>query len=62
MSEKYTGTKTDWANTFKIALKTELATLDKLNEANHLALENGQITMEHFQAAAQVLVNEIMKR
>lgn len=36
--------------------------LDDLNSANHYALEQGQITLEEFQAAARVLANEILKR
>ena len=36
--------------------------LDELNSANHYALEQGQITLEEFQAAARVLAKEILKR
>ena len=36
--------------------------IDELNDANHYALEQGQITLQQFQAAARVLAKEILKR
>ena len=32
------------------------------NEANHLALERGMITLDHFRAGARILVQEIINR
>ena len=58
----YTGTPTEWAYAIKITLKSKLATLEELNQTNHLALEHKAITLEHFQKAAQVLAAEILKR
>ena len=36
--------------------------LEHLNQANHVAFDLGIITMAHFQAAAEVLKAEILKR
>ena len=35
---------------------------EELNAANHLALEQGRITMKEFQEAAWVLAQTILKR
>lgn len=55
------GTPAQYAEAFKTMLKIG-TDLDTLNKANHIGLENKQITMEHFQAAARVLAEEILKR
>ena len=36
--------------------------LEELNDANHLALKEGRISLQEFQEAARVLVKERMKR
>lgn len=64
MGQKLTGklgTPAEYADAFRTMLKIGID-LDELNKANHIGLENKQITMEHFQAAARVLAEEILKR
>lgn len=55
------GTPAEYAEAFKtlLAIGTDL---EALNRANHEGLEKKLISMEHFQAAAQVLAAEILKR
>lgn len=55
------GTPAEYAAAFKKAIAGG-DDLEKLNQANHIALDRGLITMEHFQAAAKVLAVEILKR
>ena len=55
------GTPEQYAESFKTMLKIG-ADLNTLNTANHFGLENKLISMEHFQAAARVLAEEILKR
>lgn len=52
---------TTYAKAMEILVKRG-DSLDELNSANHYALEQGQITLEEFQAAARVLAKEILKR
>ena len=52
---------TTYAKAMEILVKRG-DSIDELNDANHYALEQGQITLEEFQAAARVLVKEILKR
>ena len=52
---------TTYAKAMEILVKCG-DSLDELNSANHYALEQGQITLEEFQAAARVLAKEILKR
>ena len=52
---------TTYAKAMEILVKRG-DSIDELNDANHYALEQGQITMEEFQAAARVLAKEILKR
>ena len=52
---------TTYAKAMEILVKRG-DSIDELNDANHYALEQGQITREEFQAAAQVLAKEILKR
>lgn len=52
---------TTYAKAMEILVKRG-DSIDELNDANHYALEQGQITLEEFQAAARVLAKEIMKR
>ena len=52
---------TTYAKAIEILVKRG-DSIDELNDANHYALEQGQITLEEFQAAARVLAKEIMKR
>ena len=64
MGQKITGklgTPAEYAAAYKalIRMGTDLETL---NRANHAGLETKSITMAHFQAAARVLAEEIMKR
>ena len=56
------GTPAEYAKATKMMLRTGCATPDELNEANHMALEKKLITLAHFQAAARVLAEEIMRR
>ena len=51
-----------YAEAYRVLLKGGSRTLDELNDANHLALEKKEITLEQFQAAARVLAREILKR
>lgn len=51
----------EYAEAYRIMLNIG-TDLDLLNKANHIGLEKKQITMEHFQAAAKVLAEEILKR
>lgn len=64
MGQQLTGklaTPAEYAEAFKAML--EIGTdLDLLNKANHVGLEKKQITLAHFQAAARVLAEEILKR
>lgn len=55
------GTPAEYAEAFKMMLKlgTDITTL---NKANHIGLENGSITFEHFDAAAHVLADEFLAR
>ena len=55
------GTPEQYAAAFK-RLLGEGWELERLNKGNHVALENGYITMEYFKAAAEVLKAEILKR
>ena len=55
------GTPEQYAEAFKTMLNIG-TDLDTLNRANHIGLEKNLITMEHFQAAAKVLAEEILKR
>lgn len=55
------GTPAQYAEAFKAMLNTG-TDINALNKATHIGLENKQITMEHFQAAARVLAEEILKR
>ena len=52
---------TTYAKAMEILVKRG-DSIDELNDANHYALEKGQITLEEFQAAARVLAKEILKR
>lgn len=52
---------TTYAKAMEILVKRG-DSIDELNDANHYALEQGKITLEEFQAAARVLVKEILKR
>ena len=52
---------TTYAKAMEILVKRG-DSIDELNDANHYALEQGQITLEEFQEAARVLVKEILKR
>ena len=64
MGKELTGTletPAQYAEAFKAMLKIG-TDLDTLNKANHIGLENKLITMEHFQAAARVLAEEILRR
>lgn len=56
------GTPSEYAKATKMMIKSGCCTLDDLNAANHMALEQGMITLEHFQAAARILVAELMKQ
>lgn len=51
--------KTEYIKAIKMMLKSE--GMEATNTANHLALENGLITLDTFQAAARVLVKEFLK-
>lgn len=55
------GTPKEYAAAMKIMIEAGQE-LETLNRANHAALASGQITLAHFQAAAQVLAAEILKR
>lgn len=64
MGQELTGTlgnPAQYAEAFKAMLKIG-TDLNTLNTANHFGLENNLISMEHFQAAARVLAEEILKR
>lgn len=52
---------TTYAKAMEILVKRG-DSINELNDANHYALEQGQITLEEFQAAARVLAKEILKR
>ena len=54
------GTPETYAAAFVKMLHTGHS-IEELNKANHAALEHDLITLAHFQAAAKVLVNAIMK-
>ena len=54
-------TPEQYAEVYRKLLKAG-RTLEELNDANHLALETKEITLEHFQAAARVLAQVIMNR
>lgn len=55
------GTKYHYVKAFEQLLQNG-ETVEQLNKANHIALEKRLITLDQFQAAAQVLAKEIMKR
>ena len=55
-------TSEQYAEAYRVLLRGGSRTLDELNDANHLALERKEITLEQFQAAARVLAQEILKR
>ena len=55
------GSPAQYAEAIRLCLQSGVD-LETLNRANHTALENGQISLAHFQAAAQVLATEILRR
>lgn len=55
------GTPTQYAEAMKAMVEAGYD-LEALNKANHTALENKQITLKHFMAAAQVLASVILAR
>ena len=55
-------TPEQYAEAYRVLLKGGSRTLDELNDANHLALEKKEITLEQFQAAARVLAQVIINR
>lgn len=59
--KEFTGTPNEYARAYRAAIESN-ADIETLNTANHLALEQGLITVEQFMAAAQVLAKEILKR
>lgn len=64
MGQKLTGklgTPEEYAAAYRLLLENG-TDLVALNRANHIGLEMKQITIAHFQAAAKVLANEILKR
>jgi len=54
-------TARDYANAYRVMLKQGKSP-EELNNANHIALERGMITLELFMAAAKVLAETIIKR
>ena len=64
MGQKLTGklgTPAQYADAIRALLKAG-TDLDTLNTANHYGLEHDLLSLEHFQAAARVLAEEILKR
>ena len=55
------GTPAQYAAAYKQMIESGID-IDILNLANHEGLEKRLISMEHFQAAAKVLADEILKR
>lgn len=55
------GTPAQYAEAMKAMVEAGYD-LEALNKANHTALENKQITLNHFMAAAQVLASMILAR
>lgn len=53
-------TPEQYAEAFRLLLKSR--SLEELNDANHLALEKKEITLDHFLAAARVLAKVIIDR
>ena len=51
---------TNYAKAVKEFLKKG-ETIENLNKANHIALENGSITLKEFQEVAQILAKEFLK-
>jgi len=54
------GTPAEYAAAYRKMLQMG-TDIEALNRANHIGLEKKQITFAHFQAAAQVLANELLK-
>ena len=54
-------TTKDYADAYRFMLK-QGKTPEELNDANHIALERGMISLELFMAAASVLAETILKR
>lgn len=54
-------TAKDYAAAYSVMLK-QGKTPEELNQANHIALERGMITLEMFMAAAKVLARTILAR
>ena len=54
-------TTKDYADAYRFMLKQGKSP-DELNNANHIALERGMITLDLFMAAAKVLAETILKR
>ena len=51
---------TNYAKAVKEFLKKG-ETIENLNKVNHMALENGDITLKEFQEAARILAKEFLK-
>ena len=62
MEKAFTGTPEQYAEAYRVLIAGGSRTLDELNDANHLALEKKEITLEQFIAAANVLAQEILKK
>ena len=54
-------TAKDYADAYRVMLK-QGKTAEELNNANHIALERGMISLELFIAAAKVLAETILSR
>lgn len=54
-------TAREYADAYRVMLK-QGTTPEELNNANHIALEKGMITLELFMAAARVLAETILNR
>ncbi len=55
--KKLTSTPAEYAESIRLLLEAGVNN-DELNAANHLALEQGYITLQHFLAGARVLVDD----
>lgn len=58
----FTGSPSEYADNYRALVWDKRYSLETLNKMNHLALEHRLIGLDHFQAAARVLADEILKR
>lgn len=58
----FAGSPAEYADNYRALVLSNRYELEVLNKMNHLALEHRLIELDHFQAAARVLAEEILKR